>query len=237
MPYSARKHQLHNSLVYHAYNRSNGRVEIFHGEEDYRYFINLLIEYSQKYSAKVYHWVIMPNHYHLLLEIPSPEEISVFMAGLNRKYACYHHRLYRSAGFLWQGRFKLQPIQKEDYLIACARYIERNPVRAKIVTEAIDYPYSSARFHCLGDIDNLTSKTPCINDFGSDNAQRMASYAVFLRDFDQDQERRFDNLETPQGNVEFLKRLTKEGYRYFPKRRGRPKQRAELFCSSLDNSN
>ena len=224
MPYSARKHQLQNALVYHAYNRSNARVEVFHGEKDYRYFINLLVAYSREFSAKVYHWVIMPNHYHLLMELAEPEVISTFMAGLNRRYACYHHRTYHTVGFLWQGRFKLQPVQKGQYLIACGRYIERNPVKAQIVKEALDYPYSSARYYCCGKMDNLTTEIPCFCDFGSDVAQRQTSYREFLRDFDKEQEVLFDNLEMPLGSVEFVKRLIKEGGRYFPKRRGRPKK-------------
>lgn len=114
MPYSTRKHQLQNSLVYHVYNRSNARVEVFHRDEDYRYFIKLLTEYAAEFNAKVYHWVVMPNHYHLLLELVDPEVISGCMAGLNRSYACYHHRIYHTAGFLWQGRFKLQPGKKSN---------------------------------------------------------------------------------------------------------------------------
>lgn len=224
MPYYARKHQVQNSLVYHAYNRSNARVEIFHNDDDYRYFINLLISYSREFDSKVYHWVIMPNHYHLLLELVQPEIISRYMAGLNRSYACYHHRSYHTAGFLWQGRFKLQPVQKQGYLIACGRYIERNPVRAQIVNKAQDYPYSSAQYYCLGKIDNLTTEAPCYPDFGADIDQRRASYSEFLQDFDETQDRSFSNMESPQGSVEFVRRLIKENGRYFPKRRGRPKK-------------
>jgi putative transposase len=102
MPYCARKHQLQYSLIYHVYSRSNARVEIFHCDEDYRYFMCLLYKYASTLDVKVYHWVIMPNHYHLLMEIAEPETISSCMAGLNRSYACYHHRIYHTAGFLYQ---------------------------------------------------------------------------------------------------------------------------------------
>ena len=224
MPYSARKHQLQNALVYHIYNRSNARVEVFHCDEDYRYFIKLLVEYASEFKAKVYHWVVMPNHYHLLLELAEPEVISRCMAGLNRSYACYHHRTYHTAGFLWQGRFKLQPVQKEQYLVTCGRYIERNPVRANMVQEAQDYPYSSAQHYCLGRANNLTTQTPCYSDFGPDITQRRVTYSKFLKDFDEGQDRVFANMETPLGSIEFVRRLVKENGRYFPKRRGRPKK-------------
>lgn len=232
MPYSARKHQLQQSLTYHIYNRSNARIEIFHCDDDYRYFIKLLAGYAVKLDAAIYHWVIMPNHYHVLLEMVEPEAISGCMAGLNRSYACYHHKVYHTTGFLWQGRFKLQPVQKEQYLLTCGRYIERNPVSAHMVEEAQDYSYSSAGYYCLGKEDNLTTQSPCYIDFGPDIIQRQAGYRQFLRDFDKNQERIFSNMEMPLGNREFIRRLTIKNGRYFPKRRGRPKK-AELFCNSL----
>lgn len=221
MPYCARKHQLTQSLVYHAYNRSNSMVVIFNQESDYNYFINLLRNYSKRFNIKIYHWVVMSNHYHLLLEIDDPEKISSFMAGLNRAYSCYHHKAYSSTGFLWQGRFKLQPVQKDNYLIACGRYIERNPVKANIVQESLHYPYSSTLFYCLGKKDDLTIEDPLFCNFGSDIHKRRLAYKEFLKNFDIEEERHFSNLEQPVGDKEFLKRLIILNSRYVPRRRGR----------------
>ena len=225
MPYYARKHQLNNSLIYHAFNRSNARIPIFITKEDCDYFVQLLIDYSLKFNVKIYHWVIMPNHYHLLLEINEPENISRLMAGLNRAYTHHYHKAYHTSGFLWQGRFKLQPIQKERYLLACGRYIERNPVRADIVPEAQDYPYSSARFYCLGELDRVTVEDSVFIQFGLDITQRRISYKEFLRNFDSEEERSFVNLEIPQGDKEFIRRLIEEDGRYIPRRRGRTTKR------------
>lgn len=225
MPYSARKHQLNQSLLYHVYNRSNARVAVFHSDADYCYFMYLLKSYFSAFDVKCYHWVIMSNHYHLLIEIGQPQGISKLMAGLNRAYTCYHHRTYLTAGFLWQGRFKLQPVQKETYLITCARYIERNPVRAHIVREADEYSYSSAKFYCLGKIDGITTENPLSNTFGKEAVQRRIAYKQFLRNFNEEKERLFVKLEAPLGSREFINRLFKEDGRYIPKRRGRPKQR------------
>ena len=228
MPYCARKHQLQNSLVYHVYNRSNARVAIFNSGDDYLYFIKLLIEYAARFKVNIYHWVIMPNHYHLLLELEESAKLSKFMAGLNRAYTCYHHRVYFTAGFLWQGRFKLKPIEKEQYLLACGRYIERNPVRAGMVCEAKDYSYSSAKFYCLGQADNLTKEDPCFKEFGQDIVQQRKSYAEFLLNFDTEQENYFADLNKPLGSKEFISKLVKENGRYVPKRRGRPRERIVL---------
>lgn len=223
MPSYARKHQLTNSLVYHAFNRSNGRVPIFHAENDYDHFIKLLKNYSERFALKIYHWVIMDNHYHILFEIGLPENISKFMAGLARAYTHYYQKAYQSTGFLWQGRFKLQPVQKEGYLIACGRYIERNPVRKKIVTEATDYPYSSCRFYTLGLSDGLTREDPTFKNFGLEINSRRQEYKNFLLDFDMKAETGFRNFDKPQGNRQFIRRLFKVQGRLIPQRRGKPK--------------
>ena len=225
MPYYARKHQLQRSLIYHAYNRSNARIKVFHSDKDYGYFLSLLKEYNYRFEVKLYHWAVMPNHYHLLLELAKPEHISKYMAGLNRAYTCYYHRSYFTAGFLWQGRFKLQPVQQERYLIACARYIERNPVRAKITTKAEEYPYSSAHFYCHHKTDGITTEDPAYLEFSKDTAGRQETYRNFLSNFNEEEERLFENLEQPQGNREFINRLIKQNGRYRAKRRGRPRER------------
>lgn len=225
MPTYARKHQLTNSLIYHIYNRSNAKLPIFNRTEDFDYFKDLLRSYSKRFSLKVYHWVIMPNHYHLLLELEEPERISNIMSGLAKAYSCYHHRVYSASGFLWQGRFKLQPVQKEKYLIACGRYIERNPVKAGMVNQAYAYPYSSAVVYCLGKADGITVEDPTISEFGIDLHRRRNAYKEFLQNFDYEEEKLFNNLEQPIGNKEFINRLIKNNGRFVPRRRGRPRER------------
>ncbi len=224
MPSYSRKHQLTNSLVYHAFNRSHGKVPIFHSENDYEHFIKLLKNYSERFALKIYHWAIMDNHYHILFEIALPESISKFMAGLHRAYTHYYQKAYQSTGFLWQGRFKMQPVQKEKYLITCGRYIERNPVRKGIVSRATDYPYSSCRFYALGLSDDITWEDPTFKNFGSEINSRRESYRKFLRDFDLEQEAGFRNFDQPQGDKQFIKKLFKVKGRLIPQRKGQPKK-------------
>ena len=221
MPSCARKHQLTRSLVYHVFNRSNASLPIFREEPDFQHFMKLLREYSISFKLSVYHWAIMNNHYHLLFEVEEPETISRCMSGLARAYTHYYHRVYKTNGFLWQGRFKLQPVEKESYLFACGRYIERNPVRAGIVIEADRYPYSSARFYCLGLSDGITVEACSYKDFGVEITQRRNKYQEFLRDFNAEEETLFKNIENPAGSREFTKRLIKEHGRYMPRRRGK----------------
>lgn len=222
MPSYARKYQLDLSMVYHVYNRSNNKVPIFKRSEDFLYFMELLRKYSRKFCLKIYHWVIMTNHYHLLLELEKPKQISKIMAGLSKSYSCHHHQVYSSAGYLWQGRFKMQPIQKESYLFACGRYIERNPVRAGIVNEIYEYSYSSARYYCLGENDGITTEDQAFRTFGQDAAACRIAYVKFMSAFDGKEETLFRNLEHPAGNENFIKSLLKNNGRFTSKRSGRP---------------
>lgn len=231
MPTNSRKHQLQQSFIYHVYNRSNARIPIFNRTEDFIHFMNLLEKYSFNFALKIYHWVIMSNHYHILLELKEPKCISKVMAGLSKAYSCYYHLVYGTVGFLWQGRFKSQPVQKEFYLIACARYIERNPVRSGICSEAYEYPYSSARYYCLGDKDSITTQDPCFEAFGINMLSRSDRYRDFLRSFDQEVEKAFATLEHPAGNEVFRRSLVREHGRYTSKRSGRP--RKELMHNHL----
>jgi putative transposase len=220
MPSYARRHQLNRSLTYHIYSRGNLRLEIFHSEQDFHHYLRLIKEYSYSFGVKIYHWVLMPNHYHLLLELDVPENLSIMMAGLNRAYTHYYHATYHTAGYLWQGRFKSQPVEKERYLIACGRYIERNPVRAGMVLEAYEYPYSSARFYCTGQSDGITTEDPAFCEFGRDIMEKQNSYKEFLRKFDSEEEKFFEDLEKPLGSQEFIRRLLRINGRYMPRRKG-----------------
>lgn len=218
-PY-ARYHQLSKSLLYHIFNRGHNKREIFHSPRDYLYFIKLLARYSKRFNFKVYHWVIMPNHYHFLLEADNPERLSSILAGIARAYTHFYQKLYNYVGYLWQGRFKSQPIEKESYLLACARYIERNPVKAGIVKSAWEYPFSSAQWYIEGKEDSLTSLDPLFHTFGKDMVIRIKSYKSYLDSLNDD-DKFFNNLEFPLGPKSFLKRLVLVKGRYLPRRRGR----------------
>lgn len=233
MPSRARRHQLATSLIYHSFNRSINRAPIFRTEEDCRYFVRLLKTYKSEFFLGIYHWAVMLTHFHLLLEMEDPREISRLMAGLNRAYTHYHHKAHGTSGFLWQGRFGLQPIQKEKYLIACGRYIERNPVRANIVPVAHEYPFSSAAFYCEGAQDGITDEDPTFVRFGSDPVQRRAGYVRFLREFNEEEERLFRNNPFPAGDDDFKRRLRLKNGRYLPRGSGNPRRRSQtLYATS-----
>jgi len=222
MPSFARTHQLKESLVYHIFNRGDDKRCLFHSDEDYQYFINLFSEYAKAQKVAIYHWVLMPNHYHLLAEFKEPEKMSSVMAGLSRAYVHYCHKKYNFVGHLWQGRFKSQPIQKELYIFSCGRYIERNPVKANIVTNAWEYPYSSAAFYCCDKKDNLTNENPLFSaTFANESAERQNKYKEYLSAFSAEEDGLFKDVEFPRGSKAFQKRLVRQEGRFLPRRRGR----------------
>lgn len=222
MPYRPRKHQLESDIVYHLLNRANGRVETFHDDEDYGYFKSILKKHVGLYGMMIYHYCLMPNHYHLEAEFDRVEVLSSAMAGINRSYTHYYHKRYGTAGYLWQGRFKSKPIQKSEYLLSCARYIEANPVKAKIVEEAQDYPHSSARFYVLGDPDDLISINPLYEEFGLETSERRYNYSNFLKDPAGETENDvYKDFDEPLGGEAFKARLIHKNGRSYPRTRGR----------------
>ena len=228
MPKYARKHQLTESLTYHVFNRSNAKATIFRSEQDYEHFKKILLRFLINFRIKIYHWVIMPTHYHLLLEILDPELISRAMGGIALAYTQYFHKKYDSCGYLWQGRFKSQPVQKEGYMITCGRYIDRNPVKAEMVELAQNYNYSSARFYCLGIDDGITNEDPFYTTLAASVNERQAEYAEFLQDENGSDESIWEDSESPQGDLEFVRRIIKCNGRFIPRHRGGLNQRKKL---------
>jgi putative transposase len=137
-----------------------------------------------------------------------------------------------TAGFLWQGRFRMQIIQKERYLSVCARYIEMNPVKACMVLQAQDYLFSSARFYCFGNEDGVTTESPIFMGFGNDIDVRRTAYKDFLgKLYNSRDEYRYEFSSTPFGDREFINTMVKVGGRLLPKRRGRPRERKDCFIT------
>lgn len=101
----------------------------------------------------------MPNHIHLVGECVEPQTLPKFMQCLQRSYTAYYNKKYEKVGHLWQGRFKIKIIAKDEYLIDCIAYIEQNPVRANLTSSPKEYEFSSYQERNWGDKDlNLLNK-------------------------------------------------------------------------------
>ena len=130
--------------IYHVMNRGNNGEWIFHEDADKEMFLALLIAEIERCGLKLHEWALMDNHFHLLLETPEGN-LSKAMHRLESGYAQWFNRKYRRTGHLFGERFKSLLVEGGGYLMAAARYIVLNPVRAHIVAHPREYRWSSYR--------------------------------------------------------------------------------------------
>ena len=125
---------------HHVVQRGHNQQVCFADRGDYERYLATLAEFKGKLGVKVYAWCLMTNHVHLLLEPSDETSLGLLMKRLSGRQTRYHNRLERRSGTLWEGRYKSSLVQSEGYLLACCRYIELNPVRARMVAAPEDYP-------------------------------------------------------------------------------------------------
>ena len=123
--------------------RGNNRQATFFAEEDNRCYLHWLLEATRKYDCRIYAYVLMTNHVHLLLTPALPDGPSLLMKHLGQRYVQYVNRTYRRSGTLWEGRFRSSIVQEHGYFLRCHCYIELNPVRGNMVSHPRDYRWSS----------------------------------------------------------------------------------------------
>ncbi len=131
--------------LHHVTARGNERRRIFRSDADRRKFLELLGEAVRRFAWSLTGWVLMSNHFHLVLETPEHLTLSEGMQWLNGTYADWFNRKYERVGHLFQGRFKSFLIEKETYLLEVLRYVVLNPVRAGMVERPEAYRWSSYR--------------------------------------------------------------------------------------------
>ena len=166
--------------TYHVLTRGNNRQTVFHDAEDFQRYLQLLSSYAQEFQLLVYHFVLMPNHVHLVLEAVHGEMLSKAMLGLNLTYALYYRRRYEYSGHLWQGRFKSLLIDRDSYLLACGRYVELNPVRAQVTEDPGSYFWSSYRTYAAGIPNPLLARHPLYDALGTTPQVRQQRYRAFV---------------------------------------------------------
>ena len=166
---------------HHIILRGNNRSAVFYNDKDRRFFVNCLKEAKKKTKSKIYAYCFMTNHVHLLLEPSSSDGIGDMMQSLGRRYVRYINQTYKRIGTLWEGRFKSSLVSKDEYLLACARYIELNPLRAKMVSDPKDYPWSSFRFRAEGRPDGLLDEDPVYKGLGKTSAERQTRYKEWFK--------------------------------------------------------
>ena len=122
----------------------------------------------------------MSNHVHLLVTPDQPTSLPKMMQSLGQRYVPYVNMTYRRTGTLWEGRYRATLVDSDRYLLSCYRYIELNPVRAQMVAQPGDYPWSSYRYHTVGEPDRLISPHPPYRALGQTESERQERYRVLV---------------------------------------------------------
>jgi putative transposase len=132
-------------MVFHALNRSAGRMKIFSSERDYRAFEEAIEETLQFYPLRILAYCILPNHWHFLLWPEEEGQLSAFLQRLTNTHTQRWQRAKQKVGYghLYQGRFKSFPVEADEHFYTAARYVERNALRAGLVEQAEDWRWGS----------------------------------------------------------------------------------------------
>jgi putative transposase len=132
-------------IVYHVLNRANGRLRLFKKPDDFLAFEQILLQARERVPIRILDWCVMSNHWHFVLWPKEDGELTAFMRWLTLTHTqrWKHAHAAVGHGHLYQGRFKSFPVQEDRHLLTLLRYVERNPLRAKLVKRAQDWRWGS----------------------------------------------------------------------------------------------
>jgi putative transposase len=133
-------------VPHHITQRGNNRQDVFFVDDDRRVYLSILKEQSEKFGLEILGWCLMTNHIHLIGRPAGPESMAKALGRTHFRYTQYINRFHRRSGHLWQNRFFSCPLGRAHFWKALL-YVEQNPVRAKMVRRAWEYPWSSAAIH------------------------------------------------------------------------------------------
>jgi len=205
-------------VPHHVAQRGNRRQQVFFCDADYEGYLSLLAEGCAAARVAVWAYCLMPNHVHLILVPRDEDGLRAALGEAHRRYTRAINFREGWRGYLWQGRFSSFPMD-ENYLLACARYIELNPVRAKLAANARGWRWSSARAHLAGRDDTLVSVAPLlerVRDWKSFLAEELAADA-------REAIRASERTGRPLGDKSFIRKLEKKLDRTLTRRKPGPK--------------
>jgi putative transposase len=142
-------------VAHHVMQRGNRRQPVFFTDDDYAAYRSLVSDACAVKGVRCLAWCLMPNHVHLILVPSDPDGLRAALAEAHRRYSRGINAAHDWTGYLWQGRFASYPMD-DAHLLTAIRYVELNPVKAKLVAHAEDWRWSSAAAHVRGKADGLT---------------------------------------------------------------------------------
>lgn len=171
----------------HVVQRGNDRQPCFFTDIDRVRYLQDLREIAMREGCNVHAYVLMTNHVHLLMTPTASGQVARVMQSLGRRYVRYINDRYRRTGTLWEGRYKSSLVDRETYLLHCYRYIELNPVRARMTADPLDYAWSSHAHNAFGRDDPLIHPHPTYLALGRTDQERQRAYrALAVEDLSQD---------------------------------------------------
>ena len=166
--------------IYHVFNRGNNGLDIFNDSDDFCMFSRLLNESKNEFNVQIFHYCLMRNHFHLLLQIPHWDTLPKFMHKIQLTYARFFKKKLDFTGHLFQNRYRSPLIPEESYYLECGRYIERNPIKAGLVSDPSQYKWSSAKYYTRGLSDPIVTPNSYYLEIGQTPEERKIQYQKFL---------------------------------------------------------
>jgi putative transposase len=167
---------------HHVIQRGNNRQAIFLDQADRQQMLELLEAQARLFEVAIHAYVLMDNHFHLLLTPQTANGLSRMMQAVGRRYVRYFNDHHGRSGTLWEGRYKSTLVETERYLLACMCYIDLNPVRAGLAGQARDYAWSSHGHYAGLRSDRLISPHPLYWELGNTPFAREAAYARLVQE-------------------------------------------------------
>lgn len=209
-------------IPHHVTQRGNGRQRTFFEEGDYALYLDLLAEAAQRAHAQVWSYCLMPNHVHIVLTPSDEHGLARTFGELHRRYTGYINARRRTTGHLWQGRYGSVAMDEAHFATAL-RYVALNPVRARLVEKAGDWPWSSTAALIAGEDDQVVTVAPAL--------ERVGDFAAFLDEaFDEALDyaplRRAESVGRPIGSAEWLAEMEERTGRTLAAQKRGPKKGA-----------
>jgi len=167
---------------HHIVQRGHNRQAVFAEDADYERYLSDLWELKESCGVRVYAYCLMTNHVHLLVAPETDAGLGWLMKGLAGRTTRYRNRLENRSGTLWESRYKSSIVQTDTYLLACCRYIELNPVRARVTKAPQDYPWSSCRRHLGLERASPLDLDPAWRALAETDRTRRRRYGAYLQD-------------------------------------------------------
>jgi putative transposase len=168
-------------LPHHLIQRGHNGQPVCLRPADYQLLLDLLLEYSGQFEVAVHAYVLLPNHFHLLLTPQTVTGLPQMLQAVGRRYVRYFNDTQGRTGTLWDGRYRCTVLQPERYVLPCMAYMDLNPVRAAVAAAPTDYPWSSHGHYIGRQVDRLVTPHAQFWGLGNTPFAREAAYAELIQ--------------------------------------------------------